>query len=116
MTQDNPDRTEGSWNQTLGSGKEFIGGLVGSESLKQEGIKQNQAGKEQEARGQLTDLSEGVSDRVSGAVGGVVAGLTGDKKAEAAYQERHDKGKTQQRGVEYDLGKKADAEKQKAEH
>jgi hypothetical protein len=31
VTKDDPNRSEGSWNQTIGSGKEFIGGLVGSE-------------------------------------------------------------------------------------
>jgi uncharacterized protein YjbJ (UPF0337 family) len=31
ISKDDPMRTEGSWNQTVGSGKEFVGGLVGSE-------------------------------------------------------------------------------------
>lgn len=31
VTKDDPNRQEGSWNQTIGSGKEFVGGLVGSE-------------------------------------------------------------------------------------
>lgn len=31
VTQDDPKRSEGAWNQTVGSGKEFVGGLVGSE-------------------------------------------------------------------------------------
>jgi uncharacterized protein YjbJ (UPF0337 family) len=31
ITKDDPNRTEGSWNQTIGSAKEAIGGLVGSE-------------------------------------------------------------------------------------
>jgi uncharacterized protein YjbJ (UPF0337 family) len=31
ITKDDPNRTEGSWNQTIGSAKETIGNLVGSE-------------------------------------------------------------------------------------
>ncbi len=31
ITKDDPNRQEGSWNQTIGSGKEFVGGLVGAE-------------------------------------------------------------------------------------
>lgn len=31
VTKDDPNRTEGSWNQTVGSAKEAFGGLVGSE-------------------------------------------------------------------------------------
>lgn len=29
--KDDPNRTEGSWNQTLGSAKETLGGLIGNE-------------------------------------------------------------------------------------
>lgn len=31
VTKDDPDRTSGAWNQTAGSAKETVGGLVGSE-------------------------------------------------------------------------------------
>ena len=31
ITKDDPNRQEGSWNQTIGSGKEALGGLIGSE-------------------------------------------------------------------------------------
>ncbi len=31
VTADDPDRAAGSWNQTIGSAKEFAGGVVGSE-------------------------------------------------------------------------------------
>ncbi len=31
VTKDDPDRSAGSWNQTVGSAKETVGGLVGSE-------------------------------------------------------------------------------------
>lgn len=37
----------------------------------------NEEGKAQEAAGQLNDLGKGIQDRVSGTVGGAVAGLTG---------------------------------------
>ena len=69
VATDNPDRTQGSWNQTVGSGKEMLGNLVGAEGLKQQGIDQNREGKEQEARGQLSDLGSGVTDRAKGMLG-----------------------------------------------
>ena len=31
VTKDDPDRSAGSWNQTIGSAKEAVGGLVGSQ-------------------------------------------------------------------------------------
>ncbi|OJD34192.1 mismatched base pair and cruciform dna recognition protein [Diplodia corticola] len=111
VAKDDPNRTEGSWNQTVGSGKEMVGNLIGSESLKQEGVRQNQEGKGQEAQGQLSDLGSGISDRVGGAVGGAVAGITGNEKAKSDYEKQHDQGKTAQRGVEADLQKQADAQK-----
>ena len=45
MHADDPNRSEGSWNQTVGSGKEMLGNAIGAEGLKKEGIKQNQEGK-----------------------------------------------------------------------
>jgi len=107
ITKDDPNRQEGSWNQTIGSGKEFIGGLVGSEDLKRQGEEQNAQGKGQEAEGQLKDLGSGIARRVSGTVGGAVAGVTGDRDAQAAAQEKHDIGKTQQRSAEHDIQKQA---------
>ena len=74
--KDDPNRSAGSWNQTVGSAKEAVGGLVGAEGLKQEGIRQNEEGKAQEAQGQVKDLGKGLSDRVGGTIGGAVAGLT----------------------------------------
>ncbi|KIN05692.1 hypothetical protein OIDMADRAFT_16937 [Oidiodendron maius Zn] len=105
VTKDDPNRSQGAWNQTVGSGKEFVGGLVGSESLKQQGREQNADGKAQEAQGQLSDLGSGISNRVSGAVGGTVAGITGDRDAQLKAQNQHDAGKTQQRGAELDIQK-----------
>lgn len=109
VTKDHPDRSAGSWNQTVGSAKEFAGGLAGSESLKQAGREQNRAGQEQEARGQLNDLASGGADRVAGAIGNAVTGLTGDRAKQAEYQNQHDTGKTQQRGAEHDITKQAAA-------
>ena len=103
------DRTEGSWNQTVGAGKETIGGLLGAEGLKQEGIRQNQEGKGQEAQGQVSDLGHGISDRVTGTVGGAFAGLTGNQQAKASYEAQHDQGKTSQRGVEAELQKQTES-------
>ena len=31
VTKNDPNRQEGSWNQTVGSGKEMVGNLIGSE-------------------------------------------------------------------------------------
>ncbi|KAG9556474.1 hypothetical protein KCU71_g10852, partial [Aureobasidium melanogenum] len=109
VAQNDPDRSAGSWNQTLGSGKETLGNLLGNESLKQQGAQQNQEGKEQEAKGQLNDLGSGIADRVSGTVGGAVAGITGNQADKAKFEAQHDQGKTQQRGVEADLDKQARA-------
>lgn len=105
IAQDDPRRQEGSWNQTIGAAKETIGGLLGAEGLKKEGQEQNAAGKGQEAQGQLSDLGTGVTNRVSGAVGGAVAGLTGDREAQQHANEKHDIGKTLQRGAEADIQK-----------
>ena len=102
---DDQRRSEGSWNQTVGSAKESIGGLVGAQGLKQEGIKQNQQGKEQEAAGQLSDLGSGAGDRLKGAAGAGLHGVTGNKEEQARYQALHDDGKAQQRGAEHDIQK-----------
>jgi len=109
VAKDNPDRTQGSWDQTVGSTKDAIGNLVGNESLRSTGEEQNRQGKAQEAQGQLSDLGEGISGRAKGAVGGAVAGLLGDDKAKADFQLSHDEAKARQRGVEADLDKKANA-------
>lgn len=81
---------------------------MGAEGLKQEGIRQNQEGKGQEAKGQLNDLGKGVSDRVGGAIGGAVAGLTGNQAQREEAQRQHDEGKARQRGVEHDVQKQAE--------
>lgn len=109
--KDDANRTQGSWDQTIGSGKETLGNLIGSEGLKQQGRDQNRAGQELEANGQLNDLGKGVGDRVTGAVGGAVAGLTGDREGAAKYADQHDEGKSRQRGVEIDLQKQAEAQR-----
>ncbi|KAK4191176.1 hypothetical protein QBC35DRAFT_401907 [Podospora australis] len=109
ITKDHPDRTAGSYNQTAGAAKETIGGLIGSENLKQSGRQQNLEGQEQEARGQLNDLASGVADRVAGTVGSGVAALTGDRVKQAEYEQQHDVGKTQQRGAEHDIKKQTEA-------
>jgi uncharacterized protein YjbJ (UPF0337 family) len=115
VAQDNPDRTQGSWNQTVGAAKEAVGGLLGYEGLKQAGIEQNREGKAQEASGQLNDLGSGIGDRVTGALGSAYAGLTGDKEAQAKFQDQHDVGKTLQRGVEAELQKTVEAQQKPSE-
>ena len=105
--KDSSDRTQGAWDQTIGSGKETVGNLIGSEDLKRQGREQNAAGRVQEAKGQLDDLSSGIGDRLSGAVGGAVAGLTGDRAAQQKYANQHDEGKSRQRGAEMDINRQA---------
>jgi len=107
---DNKDRQEGSWDQTIGSGKQFVGGLVGSESLKTQGRDQYDEGVRRETAGQASDLVQGVSDRVKGTVGNIGAAVTGDTEAQRKYQDMHDGGKASQRSVEYDLQRKAETE------
>ncbi|CAI6332835.1 unnamed protein product [Periconia digitata] len=102
-----PDRSQGSWNQTVGSAKEAVGNLVGAEGLKQEGIRQNKEGQGQEAQGQLSDLGKGVKDRVGGTVGGAVAGVLGNDAQKSEAERQHEDGKARQRGVEADLQKQA---------
>lgn len=107
VAKDDQDRTAGSWNQNVGAAKQALGGIVGAEGLKQEGIRQNKEGQAQEAQGQVNDLGKGISDRVGGALGGAVAGLTGNEAQRAEAQKQHDEGKARQRGVEADLQKQA---------
>lgn len=113
VAKDNQDRSQGQWDQTMGSLKETAGNLVGNENLKQQGREQNLQGQGQEAKGQLSDLGQGISDRVQGTLGGAVAGLTGDRVGQEKYNEMHDEGKSRQRGVEADLDKQAAAQQQK---
>ncbi|PWY87487.1 putative mismatched base pair and cruciform DNA recognition protein [Aspergillus heteromorphus CBS 117.55] len=103
---DHPQRSTGSWDQTLGSAKESLGNLIGNEGLRKSGQEQNAAGKQAEAEGQLRDLGEGVKGRVKGGLGQVAAAATGDREEEQKWRDVHDEGKTKQRGVEADLDKR----------
>ncbi|KAK4947580.1 hypothetical protein LTR10_013526 [Elasticomyces elasticus] len=108
--KDDPNRSQGQWDQTVGSAKETVGNLLGSEDWKQAGREQNLQGQQAEAKGQLSDYGKGISDRVQGAVGGAAASLTGDRVEQQKYADIHDEGKTRQRGVELDLDEKARAQ------
>ncbi|KAK1783442.1 hypothetical protein QBC45DRAFT_399319 [Copromyces sp. CBS 386.78] len=111
VAADHPDRASGSWKQTAGAAKEFIGGTIGSEELKQAGRQENREGQEQEARGQVKDLGEGAKDRFTGQLGGAAAALVGDREKQREYQAQHDVGKAQQRGAEHDINKEAEAQR-----
>ena len=89
----------------MGSAKETVGNLLGNENMKAQGRDQNLQGQGQEAKGQLSDLGHGISDRVQGTLGAGVAGVTGDRAGQAKYNDMHDEGKSRQRGVEMDLDK-----------
>ncbi|KAJ5749345.1 uncharacterized protein N7511_011041 [Penicillium nucicola] len=107
VAKENEKRSDGSWDQTLGSAKESVGNIIGNENLRKAGEQQNAAGKEQEAKGQLKDWGEGIQNRAQGALGTVGAAVTGDRAEEEKYRDQHDEGKVRQRGAEADMAKKA---------
>lgn len=45
VAANDPNRQAGSWNQTVGAGKEMVGGALGMEGMKKEGQEQNAQGK-----------------------------------------------------------------------
>ena len=55
-------------------------------------------------------MAGGIASRAQGTIGGAISGLTGDKEGQAHYDQMRADGKAQQRGVEADLQKKAEAE------
>lgn len=109
VSSDDPRRTEGSWDQTLGSAKESIGNMLGADGLKREGQQQNAQGKGMEAEGQLSDFGSGIKGRAEGAIKGMGAGITGDREKQDQYQMLHDDAKTQQRSAEQDIQRSANA-------
>ena len=109
VAKDSSSRTDGSWDQTIGSAKEAIGNAIGNESLRQAGVEQNAAGKEKEAKGQLKDWGEGIQDRAQGHLGTVTAAITGDREEQRKYEDLHDEGKVRQRGAEADMAKRQGA-------
>jgi len=102
---DNKNRRDGKADQIIGSGKEFVGNTIGSDSLKREGRDQNAEGQGREAAGQLQDFTSGVANRVTGTIGAAMSGLTGNTQAQSDFADQHDKGKTSQRGVEAEVQK-----------
>ncbi|OOQ84524.1 putative mismatched base pair and cruciform DNA recognition protein [Penicillium brasilianum] len=106
VAKDNSKRSDGSWDQTVGSAKEAIGNAIGSENLRQAGVEQNAAGKEQEAKGQLKDWGEGIQDRAQGHLGAVGAAITGNREEQKKFEDIHDEGKVRQRGAEADMAKR----------
>lgn len=56
-----------------------------------------------------------MASRAQGTIGGAISGLTGDKEGEAHYDRMRADGKAQQRGVEADLQKRAEAEQKQQE-
>ncbi|KAI9782149.1 MAG: hypothetical protein M1816_001983 [Peltula sp. TS41687] len=102
-TNNAPSRTSASTNQTLGSAKETLGNLIGSDDLKRSGAEQNERGKGEEAEAQLSDLGSGIGDRAKGRVGNVVAAVTGDDAKQEEYKRVHDQGKAKERSVEEEL-------------
>ena len=76
-----------------------MGGLIGNQSLKNEGREQNAAGQGREAAGQVSDLGKGISDRFQGTLAGGVASLTGDTEAKLKADEKHATGKVSSEGA-----------------
>ena len=87
----------------------MVGNVFGAEGLKKEGQQQNAEGKGLEAEGQLADFGSGMKDRAQGTLGGMVAGIKGDREKQQENQLRHDDGKAQVRGAQHDIQKQADA-------
>ncbi|KKY25109.1 putative mismatched base pair and cruciform dna recognition [Phaeomoniella chlamydospora] len=110
VAKDSPDTTQGQTDQTIGSAKQAIGGVLGSENLKQSGENQVNKGKETEAKGELSDLANGTYDRVAGAASNIVSAVTGDREAQATSQDQHDSGKAKIRGVQAREQSKLDAQ------
>jgi len=104
---DSKDRQQGAWDQTIGSGKEFVGGLVGNESLKTQGRTQYDEGVRREASGQANDLVEGMGNRVAGSLGALIST---DEQDQERFNRQHDEGKAAIRSVQYDLQRKAEAD------
>ncbi|KAK6526237.1 hypothetical protein TWF694_004846 [Orbilia ellipsospora] len=103
---DHEDRQKGSWDQTIGSGKQFVGGLIGSESLKAQGRAQYDDGVRLETSGQASDLSQGVVNRVVGTLGAMTST---DSEEREKYNRQHDEGKAAVRSVQHDLQKQSEA-------
>lgn len=74
--------------------------MTGSDALRKQGIEQNEAGKDTEAREHLENLGQGAVDRAQGAVGSVGAAITGDRADEEKWRKVHDEGKGIQKGTE----------------
>jgi len=91
----------------LGKGKEFIGGLIGNESLKAQGRAQYDDGLRRETSGQANDLIEGMGNRVAGSLGALAST---DEKERERFSRQHDEGKAAIRSVQYDLQRKAEAD------
>merc|ERR1712187_609548 len=90
----------------MGSAKESVGNALGYENLRQAGVQQNASGKDAEAKGQLKDLGQGVTDRAQGAVGSVGAAIKGDREEEEKWRQVHDEGKGRQKETEREVEKK----------
>ncbi len=110
-TVDDPNRTQGQWDQTIGNAKSAVGGLVGSQDLQAQGQQQTQLGQGQEAEGQYNDYTSGVGNRVKGTLGAAGASVLGNEDSQQAYQNQRDVGKTQQRSVESDISSQVDAQR-----
>jgi len=97
------DRREGKWDENVGNLKSAVGGMVGSDNLKQSGEEQKSAGIAQQTVGQMKDFGEGLMDRAAGAANSAIGKLTGNKTSEAAGNAQKADGKAQQRSAEDDL-------------
>ena len=54
-----------------------------------------------------------MAGRAQGALGSAVSSITGDKAGQTHYEQMRAEGKTQQRGVEAELQKQAEAEQRR---
>jgi len=103
VAKENSDRTEGSWNSTVGEGKEKVGNFVGSDSLRKSGVEQNAQGVGQKAAGQFKDTAQGLGESIQGNVGGAAAGLVGNNVEKEKLYRKAEDGKARLAGVHNDV-------------
>ena len=103
--KNHPDRTEGSWDQKVGSVKENVGSFVGSDSLEESGNRQHAEGTGKKASGQMSDTATGIGESIKGTVGGAAAYVTGNNVKKNEMDQKAEDGKARVQSVRDDQKK-----------
>ncbi|KAJ7884986.1 hypothetical protein B0H13DRAFT_2045228 [Mycena leptocephala] len=77
-------QTNGATNSIMGSAKEMVGGAVGSDSMQNEGKKQDAEGETEKKTAQTADAADGLYNQVAGKVNAVMGSMMGDSTKEAS--------------------------------